>query len=73
MKEITSIQNYRSSGAELGEEDYFPNTVSGEYITATPSADGTGAAWCMDTSVGQVKLCNKQVPNHIRAVRGGSL
>ncbi|MEZ9699741.1 DUF1566 domain-containing protein [Vibrio sp. 10N.261.46.E12] len=71
--EITSIQNYRSSGAELGEEDYFPNTVSGEYITATPSADGTGAAWCMDTSVGQVKLCNKQVPNHIRAVRGGSL
>lgn len=72
--EMTSIQNYRGT-TEFGpgEEDYFPNTAAGNYITATPSADGEGAAWCMDTVKGQVKLCNKQQANHVRMVRGGSL
>lgn len=71
--EMTSIQNYSAIPLVGDDEDYFPNTAAGDYITATPSADGTGAAWCMDTVKGQVKLCNKQHPNYVRMVRGGSL
>ncbi|CAH7365990.1 Calx-beta domain-containing protein [Vibrio crassostreae] len=71
--EMTSIQNYRATAPESGEEIYFPNAAAGDYLSATPSADGEGAVWCMDTTKGQVKLCNKQLHNHIRMVRGGSL
>ena len=70
--EMTSIQNYRATAPEVDEEEYFPNTAAGDYITATPSADGEGAAWCMDAAKGQVKFCNKQQANHVRMVRGGS-
>lgn len=70
--EMASIQNYTAAEPTPDEEIYFPNIAAGDYITATPSADGEGAAWCMDTAKGQIKLCNKQQANYVRMVRGGS-
>ena len=70
IDEMTSIQNYRGSAAESDEVEYFENTASGEYITGTPYANGTGTAWCVNSDNGQVKLCNKQTPHYIRLVRG---
>lgn len=72
IDELRSIHNYRATGEEAGEVEYFPNTANGDYISATPSADGTGAAWCLSTVTGQVRYCKKQVSNFIRLVRGGA-
>ena len=72
IDELRSIHNYRATGEEAGEVEYFPNTANGDYISATPSADGTGAAWCLSAVTGQVRYCNKQVSNFIRLVRGGA-
>lgn len=70
IDEMTSIHNYRGSASEPGEVEYFGNTASGDYITGTPYANATGAAWCVNSDNGQVKLCNKQTPHYIRLVRG---
>ncbi|EPR7484070.1 Calx-beta domain-containing protein [Vibrio alginolyticus] len=70
--ELSSIHNHRATDPEPGEVDFFPNTMTGDYLTSTPSADGTGAVWCSSSNTGQVRLCNKQHVNYIRMVRGGS-
>lgn len=72
VTELRSTYNYRATAAASGEVDYFPNTMDGDYISATSSADGSGAAWCMSTSTGQVHLCNKHIANYVRMVRGGA-
>lgn len=70
--EIASIENYRSTAAESDEEEYFDEQASGEYLTATTSADASGAIWCFDTDKKQTKFCRKNTPNYVRAVRGGA-
>lgn len=71
IDEMSSIHNYRSSAVESDEVEYFPNTASSaEYISSTPYANATGAAWCLESDSGEVKLCTKQSPHHIRLVRG---
>ena len=72
ITQLQSIQNYRATDPETEEVNYFPNSAEGAYISSTPSADGSGAAWCLDTIKGQVKLCKKQVTNYVRMVRGVS-
>ncbi len=74
IEELRSIQNYQanSAGGEDNSTNYFPNTApNSDYITSTPSADGTGAAWCLNSDTGQAKLCHKQIPSSVRLVRGG--
>lgn len=71
--ELTSLHNYAVSQKETSNTDYFPNTTEAEYLTSDPSADGTGAVWCVSSTTGQAKLCKKQLPNAVRMVRGGSL
>ncbi|MDF4421610.1 DUF1566 domain-containing protein [Vibrio parahaemolyticus] len=70
--ELSSIHNHRATDPVPGEIDFFPNTMAGDYLSSTPSADGTGAVWCSSSETGQVRLCNKQHVNYIRMVRGGS-
>ena len=73
VNELTSLHNYAVSQKETSNTDYFPNTAEVEYLTSDPSADGTGAVWCVSSTTGQAKLCKKQLPNAVRMVRGGSL
>lgn len=74
IEQLRSMYNYRATDALENEVDFFPNTTEeeGDYISSTSSADGSGAAWCMNPKTGQVRLCNKHVPNFVRLVRGGA-
>lgn len=71
--ELKSIINYSTSATLTRDETFFPNTDSGTYLTADPSADGVGAVWCVESQTGETKLCKKQLPNKVRMVRGGAL
>lgn len=70
INELRSIINYRTTNAEVGEVEYFNNSAAGTYMSSTPSANGTGQAWCMNTVNGQAMYCNKHIPTFLRAVRG---
>lgn len=72
IEQLRTIHNYRDTTAQLNGTEFFPNTEVEYYISATPSADGDGAIWCMSGSTGQVALCNKNLPNYVRMVRGGA-
>jgi len=68
IEQIRSIQNY--SVDQVGHPTYFPNTAKGEYLSSTPSIDGTGLTWCIDSESSEVKYCNKQTQSYLRLVRG---
>lgn len=72
IEQLRSMHNYRATSAVAGETNFFPNTLDRDYISSTSSADGSGSAWCMNSKTGQVRLCNKHVPNFVRLVRGGA-
>ena len=71
-EEMRSIHNYTNDPVANSAVDYFQDKVSGDYFTASPSAENTGSVWCMSADTGEMKFCNKQLPNHIRLVRGDS-
>ncbi|USD58890.1 DUF1566 domain-containing protein [Vibrio sp. SCSIO 43140] len=70
INELRSIINYRTTTADVGEVEYFDHMAAGTYISATPSANGTGQAWCMNSVNGQAMYCNKHLATYLRAVRG---
>ncbi|MBE8127896.1 DUF1566 domain-containing protein [Photobacterium damselae subsp. piscicida] len=72
IEELRSIANYENSQTLL-DTDYFYNYEGGALIwSGTPSSNGEGTAWCMDSSNGQAKLCHKQSNSaSIRLARGG--
>ncbi|QFI37289.1 DUF1566 domain-containing protein [Moritella marina ATCC 15381] len=82
IEQLRSIHNYRATQPLVDEVNFFPKTNIGgntgtdpnsaNYISSTTSADASGAAWCMNSTTGQVRLCNKHVPNLVRMVRGGA-
>ncbi|MDX2320463.1 MAG: DUF1566 domain-containing protein, partial [Moritella sp.] len=72
IEQLRSIHNYREILLPINGTDFFPNKKIGEYISASPSADGTGAIWCMSSDTGQVRLCRKNSPAFVRMVRGGA-
>jgi len=72
IEQLRSMHNYRDRTSPINGTEFFPNTEDGDYISVTPSADGTGAIWCMSGDTGQVRLCNKNLPNYVRMVRGGA-
>ncbi|CED60413.1 Putative calcium-binding outer membrane-like protein [Moritella viscosa] len=72
IEQLRSIYNYRAIAAPVDEVNFFSNTIDGDYISSTSSADGSGAAWCMSSTTGQVRLCNKHLPNYVRLVHGGA-
>jgi len=72
IEELRSIVNYelnarRWDGAFLS----FTNEL-GNYISDSPSVSNDATVWCVAGDTGEVKLCHKQQPNYIRAVRGNS-
>ena len=72
IEQLRSIHNYRDTTIPINGPEFFPNTGEGDYMSATPSVDGTGSMWCMSGNTGQVRLCNKNALNHVRMVRGGA-
>jgi len=72
IEELRSLVNYQLN-ADRWDAQFLPNTNSqGNYISATPSVSNDASVWCVGSSSGEVKLCHKQVPNYIRAVRGNT-
>lgn len=71
ISELQSLHNF-AVDADDSLKAYFPNEPIGQLLSSTPYADGEGAVWCLDTATGQTKLCNKNLPYNIRAVRGGA-
>ncbi|MAJ38623.1 MAG: hypothetical protein CMK62_00695 [Pseudoalteromonadaceae bacterium] len=71
ISELQSIHNFAVDAAD-SLSTYFPNQPTGQLLSSTPVADAEGAVWCLDTETGQAKFCNKNIPYHIRAVRGGA-
>lgn len=71
---ISELQSLHNFAVDAGDSlsTYFPNEPSGQLLSSTPYADGEGAVWCLNTATGQTKLCNKNLPYNIRAVRGGA-
>lgn len=70
INELRSIVNYRTSSPEVDEVEYFEHMAVGTYISSTPSANGTGQAWCVNSENGQAMYCNKHIATFVRAVRG---
>jgi hypothetical protein len=69
VPEIKHLQSFHNFSATDNSSDYFINIAQGDYISSTPSADGEGQIWCFDHDKGQVKYCNKSIPNRLRLVR----
>ncbi|MBL0687138.1 MAG: DUF1566 domain-containing protein [Sulfurospirillum sp.] len=75
IEELRSIINFDESLPTTPRWDarFFPNTnTTGDYLSASPSVNNNASFWCMNGSSGEVKLCHKQFPNLIRAVRGNN-
>jgi len=72
IEQLRSIHNYRDITLPINGTEFFPNNVSGDYISATPSADGAKTAWCISSDTGRVGLCKKNTPSYVRMVRGGA-
>ena len=51
--------------------DYFPNTLSANYWSGTPSAVRLGSAWRIPFSVGDSYYSGENYGHHVRLVRGG--
>jgi hypothetical protein len=74
IEELRSLVNYQLN-TNRWDAQFLPFTNTNNqanYISATPSVSNDASAWCVDGSSGEVKLCHKQVPNYIRAVRGNT-
>jgi hypothetical protein len=69
IEELRSIVNYDLSSLRW-DSNFFPNTFSASYLSATTSIDNNASVWCVDAVTGTVNFCHKQLPNLIRAVRG---
>jgi hypothetical protein len=70
IEELRSLVNYQVN-SQPWDAQFFPFTNSqGDYISATPSVSNDASVWCIDGSSGEVKLCHKQQPSYIQAVRG---
>jgi hypothetical protein len=73
IKELRSAYDYSAGDSSSNNAVFFPNAnTNADYFSSTPSADGTGAAWCLSGETGQARYCNKQTLNHVRLVRGGA-
>ncbi|PHR84014.1 MAG: hypothetical protein COA59_08680 [Colwellia sp.] len=72
IEELRSIVNYDINSPEW-DARFFPLTnTSGDYLSASPSVNNNATVWCVSGNTGEVKLCHKQFPNLIRAVRGNN-
>lgn len=73
ISELRSIYVYASdTDASLPDPTFFSNTAMGAgkaYLSSTPSADSDASAWCVDAVTGDVELCKKDFPQHVRIVR----
>lgn len=72
IEELRSIVNYDNNSPEW-DARFFPLTnTTGDYLSASPSVNNNAAVWCVSGNTGEIKLCHKQFPNFIRAVRGNN-
>lgn len=72
IEELRSIVNYDINSPEW-DARFFPLTnTSGDYLSASPSVNNNATVWCVSGNTGEVKLCHKQFPNLIRAIRGNN-
>jgi hypothetical protein len=73
VDEMRSIYTYQSdTDASIPDPTFFAHTeaeVNNAYLSGTPSADNDASAWCVDSASGDVRLCQKRIKQHIRAVR----
>lgn len=72
VTELRSKFNYQID-QDLSATEFFPNDQPTMYMTSTPVADAQGAVWCMEGATGELKQCNKSLPNSLRLVRGEKL
>ncbi|WP_299020944.1 Calx-beta domain-containing protein [uncultured Photobacterium sp.] len=69
--DLRSIHIYQQGGRNIGAPAFFDRTDStANYLSATPSPTSSGATFCLNGGTGEVKLCNKNSPNAIRARAG---
>jgi len=72
IKELAYLVNYSIPypGPTIYTE-YFPNTVSSNYWSATTNANNTNNAWNVNFNNGNDNWNNQNNNNYVRAVRGG--
>jgi hypothetical protein len=72
-EELRSIHDY--GAGELPDDTglYFEGSDTQTYFSSTPVADNSGSVWCLNQENGEMKLCLKSIPAHIKLVRGDSL
>ncbi|NOI91637.1 DUF1566 domain-containing protein [Vibrio splendidus] len=70
--EARSFINFNVGNKPSGHVDYFPNLGS-KIFTKTSSVKQNGSARCVDTTTGELELCNKNISSStgIVAVSGG--
>ena len=72
VEELRSIVNYDLTNPTW-DAKFIPNSSSlSDYISASPSVSNDASTWCVSGQTGEVKLCHKQLPHFIRAVRGAN-
>jgi len=72
IEELRSVVNYDVSSPQW-DQRFFPQAnTNGDYLSASPSVNNNASVWCVSGATGEVKLCHKQFPNLIRAVRGNN-
>jgi hypothetical protein len=70
VEELRSIVNYDISDP-VWDAKFTPNSNTfTDYISASPSVSNDASVWCVTGNTGETKLCHKQLPHNIRAVRG---
>ncbi|MCP4992009.1 MAG: DUF1566 domain-containing protein, partial [Colwellia sp.] len=79
VEELRSIVNYDLTDSDpntrepIWDAKFIPNSNTfTDYISASPSVSNDASAWCVSGQTGEVKLCHKQLPHFIRAVRGAN-
>src|SRR5690606_33668967 len=73
VEELRGVVQY-SSQTHVSQPDaqFFPNQTSesgSAYWTATASASNVQSTWCVESSSGDLQLCQKGIPNHLRLIR----
>jgi len=66
LNSLTNILFYRPSI----NTQYFPNTSTSEYWTATPHVNDTSQGWCVSFVHGNDSIQSRQSSFYVRAVRG---
>jgi hypothetical protein len=72
-EELRSIHDYGAGELPSNAGLYFEDSATQTYFSSTPAADNSGSVWCLNKVSGDMKLCNKSIPAHIKLVRGDSL